>query len=94
MRNETGVPAVLEGNQLEGMVIALVGPGTVDQEGPEGATVARPEEGAVGDRRGRIRCRPRCRSRGEAAPAQAPVRRRPDHPGGIHALRAACLLGL
>ena len=43
VRNETVVPAALEGNQLEGAVVALVGPGTVDQA-PGGATVARPEE--------------------------------------------------
>jgi Right handed beta helix region/Short C-terminal domain len=42
VRNETVAPALLEGNQLEGPVVALVGPGTVDQK--PGAAVARPEE--------------------------------------------------
>ena len=48
VRNQTVAPAVLEGNQLEGTVVALVGPGTVDQK-PGGATVAgaRPEEPAA-----------------------------------------------
>jgi hypothetical protein len=46
VRNETGVPAVLEGNQLEGTVIALVGPGTVDQK-PNGAALARPKEASA-----------------------------------------------
>ena len=46
VRNETVVPAALEGNQLEGVVVALVGPGTVDQRS-DGATVARPEEEPV-----------------------------------------------
>jgi hypothetical protein len=48
VRNETGVPAVLAGNQLEGTVIALVGPGTVDQKSSGAAVVgARPDEKAA-----------------------------------------------
>jgi hypothetical protein len=39
VRNETVAPAVLERNQLEGAVVALVGPGTVDKK-PGGAAVA------------------------------------------------------
>jgi hypothetical protein len=38
VRNRTMVPAVLDGNRLEGSVVPLVGPGTAD---PGGATTAR-----------------------------------------------------
>jgi hypothetical protein len=42
VRNETIVPAALEGNQLKGTVVALVGPGTVEgTEQPGAASVAR-----------------------------------------------------
>ena len=57
MRNQTAVPAVLEGNQLDGMVVALVGPGTVDRK-PGGATVARAGRRTSGSRRRATRCRP------------------------------------
>ena len=43
VRNQTAVPAVLEGNQLDGTVVALVGPGSVDRK-PSGATIAGPDE--------------------------------------------------
>jgi hypothetical protein len=39
VRNRTVVPAVLEGNRIEGEVDALVGPGTVDAE-PEASAPA------------------------------------------------------
>ncbi|HEX6015785.1 MAG TPA: SHOCT domain-containing protein, partial [Geminicoccaceae bacterium] len=39
VRNQTVAPAVLEGNQLEGAVVALVGPGTVDEK-PAGEALA------------------------------------------------------
>jgi Right handed beta helix region len=41
VRNRTVVPAVLEGNRLEGNVVPLVGPGTVDAGKPGAAAVAR-----------------------------------------------------
>jgi hypothetical protein len=50
VRNETLVPAILEGNQLDGTVVALVGPGSVDAErAPDAEAVVRerPEAGAV-----------------------------------------------
>jgi hypothetical protein len=52
VRNRSVVPAALEGNRLEGTVVPLVGPGTVDQmPGAEAIVRDRPEEGsgAIGD---------------------------------------------
>jgi hypothetical protein len=52
VRNRSVVPAALEGNRLEGTVVPLVGPGTVDQKpGAEAVVRDRPEEGsgATGD---------------------------------------------
>lgn len=48
VRNRSVVPAALEGNRLEGTVVPLVGPGTVDSE-PNVEAVARdrPEEGGL-----------------------------------------------
>jgi hypothetical protein len=48
VRNWSMVPAALEGNRLEGTVVPLVGPGTVDSE-PNVEVVARdrPEEGGL-----------------------------------------------
>ena len=90
VRNETVVPAVLEGNQLEGTVVALVGPGTVDQKPERRRACARPEEkpAATGAKNPLPDPRRR-RSRGEVAPAQAPVRGGADHPGGIHGQEGA-----
>ena len=48
VRNRTVVPALLEGNRLEGNVVPLVGPGSVDSdEQPQSRAAARdrPEEG-------------------------------------------------
>ena len=47
VRNRSVVPAALEGNRLEGTVVPLVGPGTVDQmPGAEAIVRDRPEEGS------------------------------------------------
>jgi hypothetical protein len=47
VRNRTVVAAILEGNRLEGNVVPLVGPGTVDhQPGTEAAVRSLPEPGA------------------------------------------------
>jgi hypothetical protein len=53
VRNQTIVPAVLEGNRLAGAVVALIGPGSVDsdQPPPPGVRTAagdRPEAGSAG----------------------------------------------
>jgi len=42
VRNRTIVPAVLDGNRLEGNVVALVGPGSVDSAGTDAHTRALP----------------------------------------------------
>jgi Right handed beta helix region len=49
VRNETVVPAALSGNRLEGDVIPLVGPGSVDGDDPGVPAIARaqPAEGAA-----------------------------------------------
>ena len=53
VRNRTVVPAALEGNRLEGNVVPLVGPGSVDSSVGDAEAIARdrPEEGqpAIGD---------------------------------------------
>jgi hypothetical protein len=47
VRNRTVVPALLEGNRLEGNVLALVGPGSVDSDQPGAEALARdpPQKG-------------------------------------------------
>jgi hypothetical protein len=50
VRNRSVVPAALEGNRLEGAVVPLVGPGTVDSDqkpGTEAVARDRPEEGGL-----------------------------------------------
>ena len=76
VRNETVVPAALEGNQLEGMVIALVGPGTVDQAERRGEVLV--GRGISGDQWRRTRwrdLRPRPISRRSCACSSACSRR-------------------
>lgn len=46
VRNRTVVPAVLESNQIEGDVVPLVGPGTVDSEQPTPAQAVAREQPA------------------------------------------------
>jgi hypothetical protein len=46
VRNRTNVPAVLEGNRIEGTVVPLVGPGTVDSGAGSMARAVAPQEPA------------------------------------------------
>ena len=59
VRNRTALPAVLEANQIEGDVVPLVGPGTVDAEAPAQAVRDdRPKAERANTRRSRAGRRP------------------------------------
>ena len=47
VRNRTVVPAMLGGNRLEGNVVSLVGPGTIDGSQPVAAAAARAQPGPI-----------------------------------------------